>query len=663
MSVGCPQYSKRGDFRSPERSPSLDRAVLDLLALLVFAFLLLVGASFFSYSDSFADWIERHKDWRVAEFVSIAALLSFGFAGFAYRRWQDLARKESEHRRAEELFLREGARKEALLRAAAQLNPANGLDEVLHTLCEETARALDVPVVILRLYNKQQDHFACASAFGIPLEIAASLPPLSRETCEKGFAEGSPFAATLNVQNVAHLPAVPLYQNMDLRAMVGVKLMHGDEWIGLMGIATAGESRHFTRDDLTLLKGLSDLAAEAILNARLFQESRQRQERLQALRMIDLSISGSLDLRVTLSVVMDQVIRQLHVDAVDVLLFDPHTQRLEYAEGRGFKTNAITRTRLRLGEGIAGEAGQSMEMRRVEDLQSAGEGFVRSSLIREEGFTGYVASPLVSKGQLKGILEIFHRGPLDCDDEWLHFLEMLSGQAAIAIDNSTMFDDLQLTNIELMLAYDSTLEGWVKALDLRDKETEGHTQRVTLMTIELAYAMGMSDEEMVHIRRGALLHDIGKIGIPDNILLKPGPLDADERARMEQHPGYAYDLLSPIAYLNPALDIPYCHHERWDGTGYPRGLRRHEIPLSARIFAVVDVWDSLRSNRPYRLAWPEEKVLEYIHALSGIHFDPMVVKEFLRLIERRSRQSETETPCSPAADEDRSLLPGAGGNL
>ena len=154
------------------------------------------------------------------------------------------------------------------------------------------------------------------------------------------------------------------------------------------------------------------------------------------------------------------------------------------------------------------------------------------------------------------------------------FWKRFAGQAAIAIDNAQLFENLQHSNAELVLAYDTTIEGWSHALDLRDKETEGHTQRVTEMTLRLAKAMGIDEAELVHIRRGALLHDIGKMGVPDNILLKPGELTEEEWGSCTQHPQLAYDLLSPIAYLRPALDIPYCHHEKWDGTGYPRGLER-----------------------------------------------------------------------------------------
>jgi putative two-component system response regulator len=194
--------------------------------------------------------------------------------------------------------------------------------------------------------------------------------------------------------------------------------------------------------------------------------------------------------------------------------------------------------------------------------------------------------------------------------------------------------NLEEAHKQLLYAYDETIEGWSRAMDLRDKETEGHSQRVTNQTLKLAQALGMPQEQLVHVRRGALLHDMGKLGIPDSILLKPGKLTEEEWELMRQHPQLAHNMLYPIEYLHPALDVPYCHHEKWDGTGYPRGLKGEQIPLAARIFAVVDVWDALTSDRPYRPAWEREKVLEYIQEQSGKHFDPKVVKAFLEIISR-----------------------------
>jgi HD-GYP domain-containing protein (c-di-GMP phosphodiesterase class II) len=236
--------------------------------------------------------------------------------------------------------------------------------------------------------------------------------------------------------------------------------------------------------------------------------------------------------------------------------------------------------------------------------------------------------PLIVKDRVNGVLEIFHRSPLHPDEEWRNFLDTLAGQAAIAIDNLELFEKLQQLNLELVLAYDSTLEGLGRALDFRQKESEGHTKRVTEMALDLARALGLSDKDQVSLRRGALLHDIGMLSIPESILLKPEALTEEEKSLLHQHPVDAHAWLAQATYLRQALDIPYCHHEQWDGNGYPRQLKGENIPLAARIFAVVHMWDALQSDRPYRPAWPRQRAVDYLWEQSGLLFDPVVVKTF-----------------------------------
>ncbi len=371
--------------------------------------------------------------------------------------------------------------------------------------------------------------------------------------------------------------------------------------------------------DITKRKHAEDLAKE-------------RLQRLAALHAIDMIISSSLDLRVTLSEFLDLVISQLRVDAADVLLLNPHTQTLEFAAGRGFHTDGIQRSRVRLGEGIAGLAALEHRSISIPNLLDPANGFLRTPLLETESFIAYAVVPLMAKGHITAVLEVYHRAPLVLDTEWLNFLEALASQAAIAIDNATLFNELQRSTIEITVAYDATLEGWARALDLRNQATEQHTQRVTEMTMRLARTMGVGEKELVHIRRGALLHDVGKLGIPDSILLKPGPLTDNEWALMRKHPEYAFDMLQPIAYLRPALDIPYAHHEKWDGSGYPRSLKGEQIPLAARIFTVADVWDAMTDEkRPYRRALSKDKVREYIRSLAGTQLDPTVVDAFLKM--------------------------------
>lgn len=362
-------------------------------------------------------------------------------------------------------------------------------------------------------------------------------------------------------------------------------------------------------------------------------ELQERLERISALHEIDRAITGSLDLDLTLDVVLLQVTERLHVDAASILLLQKASHTLVFGASRGFGGKLLQDTSLRLGEGLAGRAALDRSRVVIDDRTALRDSFPEGSAIREAGFTSYVATPLVAKGQLQGVLEIFDRSKLEASDDWHDFLTTLATQAAIALDNAALFENLERSNLELRLAYDRTIEGWARALDLRDEETEGHSRRVTDLAVRLASRFGVRDADLVHLRRGALLHDIGKMGIPDSILLKPGRLEPDEWEVMKRHPSYAVDLLTPIDFLVPALPIPFAHHEKWDGSGYPRGLKGEEIPLAARIFAVVDVFDALTSNRPYRRAWPQAKAIAHIAGESGRHFDPAVVDAFLEMID------------------------------
>jgi HD-GYP domain-containing protein (c-di-GMP phosphodiesterase class II) len=241
-----------------------------------------------------------------------------------------------------------------------------------------------------------------------------------------------------------------------------------------------------------------------------------------------------------------------------------------------------------------------------------------------------IFAPIVYAGKVKGMLNIVGSSLTEGD---IPTMQAFANQIAVALENARLVSKLHATNVELEAAYQKTLEGWVKALDLRDNETEGHTLRAAEATVQLARFMGISEEDLPHIRRGALLHDIGKMAIPDSILRKPAPLTAEEWQVMKQHPQTAYSWLSTIDYLKPAIIIPHCHHERWDGKGYVQGLAEEQIPFWARIFTVIDVWDAMCSDRPYRKAIPRKQVRQYIQEESGKIFDPQVVEAFLDLPE------------------------------
>ncbi len=417
---------------------------------------------------------------------------------------------------------------------------------------------------------------------------------------------------------------VPTFSGMHSGLYIPMKI--GEITIGCVSVESP-QLEAFGESDERLVSTLAAQAAVAIEKARLFDQTIRRLDQVMTLRQIDKVITSSTDLRTTLGVVLDLVTAQLSVDAALVLLLEPDMLMLNYALGRGFRSSKESRVSLRLGESQAGRAALERRTIYIPNMETAT--FSQADLLDGEEFVAYACVPLIAKGEVKGVLEIFHRAPLHPDEEWFDYLNVLAGQIAIAVDNSTMFDHLQRSNLELSLAYEATIEGWSRALDLRDRDTEGHTQRVTDLAVRLARELGYSNPDIAHLRRGGLLHDIGKVGIPDIILNKPGPLTPEEWEIMRCHPQYAYDMLMPIAYLRRAIDIPYCHHERWDGSGYPRGIKGETIPLSARIFAVADVYDALTSDRPYRKAWSVEKTIAYLREQSGSHFDPHIVDVFL----------------------------------
>jgi len=359
---------------------------------------------------------------------------------------------------------------------------------------------------------------------------------------------------------------------------------------------------------------------------------KQQVDYVTSLRTIDQSIASSVDPGVTLGLILDNIRQQLGVDAVTALVLNADTLNLEHAASRGFSATVLQGATVKLGAGLAGQVALSRQPLSVPDLGSASILPTWRAVVRQEGFKAYHAAPLIAKGKVMGVIEVLHREPFHPSAAWLETFEMLTAQAAIAVDNAQLFAELDHKNLELRLAYDETIEGWSQALDLRDKETEGHSRRVTEMAVALCRQLGVPSEQLVHVRRGALLHDIGKMGIPDAVLLKPGPLTEEEWGEMRKHPVHAVNLLSPIKFLRPALDIPQYHHEKWDGSGYPLGLKGKAIPRVARAFAVVDVYDALTSDRPYRAAWSWERALEHIQSSAGTHFDPAVVAAFVRLL-------------------------------
>jgi len=418
----------------------------------------------------------------------------------------------------------------------------------------------------------------------------------------------------------------------DARSELVIPLKIEKNTIGAIDLQSSELGAFDTRDERLMLL-FAERTALTLENSRLLAKANRSMERLSSLQNIDRAITGIMNLKLTLDIILDEVLKQLGVDAANVFVYQESLGKLNYVTGHGFKTNGSQYATIRPGEGYAGKAALRHTPVLVFPLEEQYSPPERYAIFQKEGFVSYYAISLRVKGALVGVLELFQRSPLKFTKEWESFVKTLADQSAIAINNAKMFDNLKAANAELLAAYEATIEGWARALEMRDAETEGHSRRVVETTMKLAWKLGIKDEKLAHIRRGALLHDIGKLAIPDDILQKPDALTDEEEQIMRLHPIYAYDMLSSVKFLRPSLDIPLYHHERWDGTGYPEGLKGTQIPFSARIFAIVDTYDALISNRSYRDAWSTEKTIAYIKKQSGKHFDPHLVEVFIEIMQ------------------------------
>ncbi|MDP1547262.1 MAG: GAF domain-containing protein [Anaerolineales bacterium] len=524
---------------------------------------------------------------------------------------------------------------ELVSRVSYALRAARDTQEMLPILLDEIRTSTKTDAVAIWLYHQDSDLL-------IPYAASGKLSKLPRATMHPNegiigtvYMNGSPRISPEYANDAFALPENAEFFGQEGWGGIAVPIRTMSETIGVISVAVQAP-RKIEAHHQRLITTVAEIAGNAIHRSNLFTTSEEQIRRLTTLREMDTAITSSLDLHITLNIITDHLISRMGISAAAILVFNSDSQMLNYYALSGFKNPNIGRMSLSIGNGLAGQILLNRRATYIKDLKNeASTG--HTALLSDEKFKSYYAIPLFSKGITKGILETYFEESFTPSPDWVEFLQTLAGQATIAIDNAQLFENLQRTNQEISLAYDTTLEGWGKALELRDKETRGHTERVTNLTLELARQIGISESELIHIRRGALLHDIGKMGVPDNILHKPGTLTAKETTEMRNHPKYAFDLLAPISYLRPSLDIPYCHHEWWDGSGYPRGLKGEEIPLSARIFAVIDVWDALLSDRPYRKAWSEKAVLKYINDLTGKQFDPHVVAAFQKLLASESK--------------------------
>lgn len=413
------------------------------------------------------------------------------------------------------------------------------------------------------------------------------------------------------------------------RSIAGFPLIIGEHPFGALWV---GRDAPITGSDMQLLSALADITANAVHRSLLHEQTQQQVKWLETLHQIDRAISNILNMRTMLELALSQGITALKADAALVTLYNPVTNTLDFAAGAGLRSESGIRRTLKPGQGLTGRVAITGKMIHVPDLHQVKAETLPITLLSEENFTTYYGLPLFIKGQLKGVLEVYYRESVQLDRSHQFFLETLAQQIAIAVDNLQLFENLQRSHLELSLAYESMIECLGHTQEMRESEPAGHSSRMADLAVRLAKALGVPNEELVHIRRGALLCDIGKLGLPNRY---PPNVVAPNQAEPEwmlQQPQLAFQLLAPIEYLRKAMEIPYSYHERWDGEGFPRGLKGTDIPLAARIFAVVYVWDALSFDHPNRPAWKHDDVVKYIQEQSGQYFDPQVVEAFLQLM-------------------------------
>ena len=429
------------------------------------------------------------------------------------------------------------------------------------------------------------------------------------------------------LQNVIQQGNIFTYQDHDeLNSGCLFPLIGQGKVMGLIGLVSS-RTDYFKQGAHSWIWTLSRIISDSLL------ESQNGSGELQAEQFISRSLQASLDVRDPLPAILKTLVDELKADAVTVLRFNTTSQRFELLMSHGLDSTVLAKLSLFFETGLGGKAVEKRQPIWIDDLQKPVRSHRPINCLDEAGFRGYLAIPLIGHNDLVGALEIVWRLPQPTQMWNENFVTRMAEQIAFAFERSAILKDIRLQNEELTVRYNAVIEGLSRTLELRDLETVGHTRRVSQLTMRLVEHMQIPPDQWDAIRQGALLHDIGKLGIPDAILLKPGSLTPSERKVMQQHAVYGYNILAPIINLRPTLDIARYHHERWDGKGYPYGLMGEQIPLVARLFAVVDVFDALTSDRPYRSAWTHSKALAYIKEQSGLIFDPQVVNFFLEIAE------------------------------
>ncbi len=522
---------------------------------------------------------------------------------------------------------------QAIVSVSTALRKAVTRDEMLPIVLDQLNEILSTTDAAIAFYEPQAAQIYIELSRGNLRDYTGLRMDAGKGISGYIFQKGQPF----QTGDIRNEPGFQPVVNVDgFCAVIGSPLIAQGEAIGVLWV---GRSLPFTPGEFRVFQAVADMSANAIHRATLHERTLRYAEQTVAITAAGRAMAEILNLSQIfehLSISVNELVPGIAVLSILQPDIELNTCQCIYASCEGQDLDVGSMPIIQMGESDNDpfvRAIRSHEPVVMASLQDAGLNLASLGCLPYEGGSGVIV-PLVARGKVLALLSLVSPLKNRFNHEDAGLLALMGSTAATAIENADLYQGLQHSNWELLEAYEQTLEGWSKALDLRDRETENHTQRVTNMTILLGRELGLSNERLVHVRRGAMLHDIGKLGVQDKILLKNGPLTDEEWDEMRRHPGHAYDMLAPIAYLRSALNIPFCHHEKWDGSGYPRGLKGEEIPLEARIFAIIDVYDALTNHRPYRPAWPRSQAVQYIRDQSGKHFDPDLVQVFLRVIEK-----------------------------
>jgi PAS domain S-box-containing protein/putative nucleotidyltransferase with HDIG domain len=430
----------------------------------------------------------------------------------------------------------------------------------------------------------------------------------------------------MNVIEDKNFPRAKYALKDGLHGACGFPIVYENNVIGVMDFFSRS-LKPFDDDMLDMMAAMGHQIGMFLARQQMYEQMEKQLNHISVLMEIDRAIASSLDLKVIGGIFTEKAIKHLQAEAVDILLYNQYAQKFSFLYGSGFLKQKEKQLVLNSSTDLCGKMLLNNESVFISNLLDEDIICTRSQLAQEEGFVSYYGMPITAKGRLIGVIEFFFRRQFKPEFEWVDFTKSLSLQLAIAVDNTLLYEKSQHTQSELLQAYNNTIEGWSYALDLRDNETEGHSRRVTRMTVQIAQRVGMGEEEIAHVYRGALLHDIGKLGIPDNILLKPSPLTEEEWVIMRRHPEDGAQILGQVEGLREMSMIVKHHQEKYDGSGYPAGLKGTDIPLGSRVAAVVDSYDAMTSSRPYRKkAMTPKEAIEELRRCAGTQFDPQIVK-------------------------------------